>query len=55
MNGDVDRQAGGLQEVGDQVPLDDLGVDRAHFVDGGGDGGAAGGEGGGGARDGRGS
>ena len=55
MYGNVDRQAGGLQEVGDQVPLDDLRVDRPHLVDGGGDGGAAGGERGGGARDGRGS
>ena len=37
MNGDVDRQAGGLQEVGDQVPLDDHRVDRPHLAVGGGD------------------
>ena len=52
MNWNIDRKAGRLQEVRDQVPLDDLGVDGAHLVDRGGEGGAAGGEGGGRAGDG---
>ena len=37
MNGYIDGQAGGLQEVCDQVPLDDHRVDRPHLAVGGGD------------------
>ena len=52
MNWHIDRETGCLQEVCDQVPLDDLGVDWPHFVDRGGDGGAPRGERGGWAGDG---
>ena len=52
MDGDVDRETGGLQEVCDQVALDDFHVDGAEGEVGGGEGGApglrAGGGGGGG-------
>ena len=54
MNWNIDRQAGRLQEVRDQVPLDDLSVDRADLVDRGGNRGATRGEGGARAGDGRG-
>ena len=31
VNGDVDRKAGGLEEVGPQVPLHDPGLGEAHL------------------------